>query len=177
MKFELVIATSLNHVIGTDTKPIPWNQDDDLRRFKQLTLGHLVVYGRTTFETLPWDTGFPGRHNLVLTSKELDLDTFSGNFDENFTERCRKILGKHDLPPTVYILGGGEVYRQAFKQLDIFRINHTLVHTRIEDETSTTVPMFSGFTCVSEIKHKRDSKNEFDYSYLTWEKSNGYKKV
>lgn len=177
MKFEIVIATSLNHVIGTDSKPIPWSQDEDLKRFKKLTLGHLVVYGRTTLETLPWPTGFPQRHNLVLTSKDLDLDTFSGNFDKDFIDRCQTLISDYNLPETVFILGGGEVYRQAFKQLNISRINHTLVHTRIEDVTSTTVPMFNGFKCVSEIKHVKDSKNQFDYSYLTWEKDNGNKKI
>ena len=70
MSGTLLAATSPDMVIGRDGG-IPWHYPGDLRRFKRLTLGHTVVMGRRTWESLP-GRPLPGRRNLVLTSRSLD---------------------------------------------------------------------------------------------------------
>src|SRR6476646_4833077 len=60
----LIAAVASNGVIGIDNR-LPWRLPDDLKRFRALTLGHAVVMGRKTWESLPRE--LPGRQNIVVT--------------------------------------------------------------------------------------------------------------
>ncbi|KKW34786.1 MAG: Dihydrofolate reductase [Candidatus Uhrbacteria bacterium GW2011_GWC2_53_7] len=67
MEIVIIAAVAENGVIGRDGK-LPWHIPEDLRRFRQLTLGHCVIMGRKTFESIgkPLD----GRKNIVITSQK-----------------------------------------------------------------------------------------------------------
>jgi dihydrofolate reductase len=65
-KIYLVVAVASNDVIGRDGK-LPWHLPEDLKHFKRLTLGHPVIMGRRTWESLPG--ALPGRDNIVVTSR------------------------------------------------------------------------------------------------------------
>lgn len=184
MYFKMILATSYNHVIGTDENPIPWNQTADQKNFYDQTVGKLIVYGSKTLRTLPWATGFPKRFNLVLTSKpdsvdvsgdgkSLGMETYSGKFDSNFIQKCADIIAKHNLPKEVIIAGGAEVYRQALAELPVSEILHTLVHTVVESNSAITVPMFHGFEQTSSEMFPADTQNDHDYSFINWERKNG----
>lgn len=184
MKFTMILATSYNHVIGTDDNPIPWHQSTDQKNFYEQTVGKLVVYGSTTLKTLPWAYGFPKRYNLVLTSKELTLDkssgnqslgidTYNGKLDSNFVSKCADLIAKHGLPEEVIIAGGADVYKQALAGLPVSKILHTLVHTVVESSSAVTVPMFHGFEQTYNEMFPADVDNEHDFSFITWERKNG----
>ena len=66
-KIYLVAAVASNGVIGKDGH-LPWNLPEDLKHFKRLTLGHPVIMGRRTWESLPGGA-LPGRENIVVTSQ------------------------------------------------------------------------------------------------------------
>ena len=70
MSGTILAAVSPDWVIGRDGG-IPWHYSGDLRRFKRLTLGHTIIMGRRTWESLPRKP-LPGRRNLVLTSRPFD---------------------------------------------------------------------------------------------------------
>ena len=184
MKFTMILATSYNHVIGTDDNPIPWQQSTDQKNFYEQTVGKLVVYGSNTLKTLPWAYGFPKRHNLVLTSKELALDTasgsqslgidtYSGKLDSNFVSKCADLIAEHGLPEEVIIAGGADVYKQALAELPVDKILHTLVHTVVESGSAITVPMFHGFEQTYSEMFSADADNDHDFSFITWERKNG----
>ena len=64
---SLIVAASRNGVIGANNR-LPWHLPADLKRFKQLTMGHPILMGRKTFESI--GTPLPGRTNLVITRQK-----------------------------------------------------------------------------------------------------------
>lgn len=100
----LVWAQSTSGVIGRGGD-IPWRVPEDLAHFKKVTLGHTVVMGRRTWESLPPGVRpLPGRRNVVLTRRP------------NFTAEGAEVVGSLDealTDPNTWVIGGGEVYAQA----------------------------------------------------------------
>ncbi|WP_306211787.1 dihydrofolate reductase [Actinoplanes sp. RD1] len=100
---HLIWAEAHNHVIGTGTS-IPWRLPEDQQRFRRLTNGSTVVMGRATWESLPPRfRPLPGRHNVVLTSREkVDDAEVAASVDE--------VLAKYT---DFWVIGGAAVY-EAF---------------------------------------------------------------
>lgn len=104
MKIVLIAAHDPNLVIGTEGK-LPWHYSEDLQFFKKQTMGQPIVMGRVVFEELN-EKPLPGRENIVLSrSKAYDHVRSFKSIDE-----ALKYLEGHD---RVYIIGGGEIYRQT----------------------------------------------------------------
>ena len=104
-RIYLVAAIAANGVIGARGK-LPWHLSEDLRRFKQITLGHPVVMGRKTWESI--GKPLPGRDNVVITRQrgyQAPGAILAASLDEALAH-CR---GKDP----VYVIGGWEVFRAA----------------------------------------------------------------
>ena len=122
---ELILIAAVaeeNRAIGKEGK-LPWHLPEDLKRFKQLTLGHPLLMGRRTFESLVDQFGgpLPGRRNVVLTSQGPltdwpDVETYAS------TEEAMQVLEGSE---RIFIGGGGAVYEQFLPQAD--RLELTLV--------------------------------------------------
>ena len=126
MSGTLLAATSPDMVIGRDGG-IPWHYPGDLRRFKRLTLGHTVVMGRRTWESLP-GRPLPGRRNLVLTSRSLDgVECF-----RTLAEAVPTVEGE------LFFIGGALLYREALGVADF--IDLTLVPDDVPVEGSVLFP-------------------------------------
>lgn len=131
MEIVLIAAVAeKNRVIGQDMA-LPWHIPDDLRRFKRLTMGHPLLMGRTTFESLVQQFGgpLPGRRNMVLTSQGAlpdhpDIETYA-SIDE--------ALAALPDAETVFIGGGEAVYEQFLPWAD--RMELTLVEGDYEGDT------------------------------------------
>lgn len=108
MKLGLVWAQSTSGVIGRGGD-IPWRVPEDLARFKQVTLGHTVVMGRRTWDSLPARVRpLPGRRNIVLSrQKDLDVDGAEvvGSLDAAFA--------LFETETETWVIGGAEIYRLA----------------------------------------------------------------
>lgn len=101
----LVAAMARNRVIGHQGR-MPWHLPADLKHFKAITLGHPVVMGRKTFESI--GKPLPGRLNVVVSRKQPQLPdgvVLAGSLDE--------ALKACDDADRVMVIGGGEIYRQA----------------------------------------------------------------
>lgn len=125
MIISLIAAMSENRVIG-DKNTIPWDLPADRKRFRSLTLGHPVIMGRKTFESigLPLD----GRKNIIVTRQK--------------DYQARGCLVAHDLPAAIklagnaeeiFICGGGDIYHQALPLAN--RIYLTVIHQVYEGDT------------------------------------------
>lgn len=122
---SIVVAHSSNRVIGHRGR-LPWDLPSDLRHFRELTLGHTVVMGRKTFQSLP-DAfrPLPGRHNVVISADpnyrppgvELRSD-LEGPFDEGSKE-C-------------FIIGGSSIYRQLLPAAE--RVYATEIDARLDGD-------------------------------------------
>src|SRR5258705_5241620 len=107
MRISIIAAVAANGVIGRQGQ-LPWRLSDDLRRFKQLTMGHTIIMGRRTWESI--DRALPGRRTVVV-SRSPDFRT---NVDGLETTICLdKALGIAEAAgdEEAFIVGGAELYR------------------------------------------------------------------
>ena len=120
MNVALVAAVAENGVIGADGG-MPWHYPEDLARFKETTMGHPVVMGRTTYESIAARLGgpLPGRANIVLSRRDsLDVPEdviHAGDLDSAF-DAAEAALD--DGQGTVYVVGGATVYEASIDRAD-----------------------------------------------------------
>ncbi len=104
---SLVVAMSSNRVIGKDNK-LPWHLPEDLQHFKTTTMGHTMVMGRKTFDSI--SRPLPGRKTIVVTR---DVNwRFDGAQTANSLEQAIA-LASADTERSIFIVGGTQIYRQA----------------------------------------------------------------
>jgi dihydrofolate reductase len=111
MSMILIAAVGANGVIGRDND-LPWRIREDLQRFKQLTLGHTLVMGRKTYDSI--GRPLPGRRTVVVT-RQPDWSA-EGVEAVHTLEEALKADGD------VYVAGGGEIYRQALPYADFLEL-------------------------------------------------------
>jgi len=125
MQCSVVAAVAANGVIGVDGE-IPWHLPEDLTHFRDTTVGHPVIMGRRTFESIVADIGgpLPDRRNVVLTSQPDRLpETVT---PATSSDGARAAARSHEAA-TAYVIGGASVYRQFLPDAD------ELVLTELED--------------------------------------------
>ena len=122
IEIAIIVARAKNGVIGRDGG-MPWRLSTDLKRFKALTMGCPMVMGRKTLETFPGL--LPGRPHIVVTRDTgyraegaIAVTSLTAGFEEGV--RLAKELGVG----TVFVIGGGEIYRQALPFADRLHITH-----------------------------------------------------
>jgi dihydrofolate reductase len=119
----LVVAIAQNGVIGNNGL-IPWHISDDMKRFKALTLGHTVVMGRKTWDSLPRKP-LPGRINVVVT-RQKDWQAEGAVVAGSLSQATAGTSG------TVMVIGGAEIYERALPQAS--RIELTEIHKDFEGD-------------------------------------------
>ncbi len=106
----LVAAVAANGVIGTSGK-LPWHLPEDLKHFKALTLGHPLIMGRKTWESL--GKALPGRENIVVT-RAPGYEAPGASVASSLDGALALCAGE----PTVFVIGGGELYSAALPLAD-----------------------------------------------------------
>ena len=132
----------------------------DLRHFKQLTLGHTVVMGRRTFESLPGGP-LPGRENIVV-SRQHDYAPAGVTVAHSLDEA----IAAATMPEPVFIIGGAQLYAAAMpfvNRLYLTVIGHAF------DDADTFFPSLdiTQWTVVEREAHDADERNAFPYVFLT----------
>lgn len=158
----LIAAASENNIIGKDNKLI-WRLSDDLKHFKELTKGHFVIMGRKTFESMP--KALPNRTNVIITRKT-DYKVENA-IVVNSLEKALKVAENDNQP---FVIGGGEIYKLSMEIAD--RIELTRVHTSIEGDTSFPEIDLEKWQEVKNEKRLKNEKNEYDFSFLRYDKIN-----
>jgi dihydrofolate reductase len=127
MRVSLIAAVAENGVIGY-RGALPWHLPDDLRRFKALTMGHHLIVGRRTFESI--GRGLPGRRMVVLSRRRASLpDGVAGAVSLEEALRRAEEAGDDE----VFVAGGAEVYGLALPHAD--RLYLTRVHAAPQGDT------------------------------------------
>ena len=157
---ELVVAVSENDVIGRANQ-LPWRLPGDLRHFKSLTMGHHILMGRKTYQSI--GKALPGRTNWVLSR--------SSDFKPADCKVIRTLeAAQLDGDGALMVIGGAEVYQQCLPQAS--RIHLTLVHTNITDgDTFFTAWRDPEWTESRRERHEADKKNAYPYSFLTLDRT------
>ncbi|MBM4168682.1 MAG: dihydrofolate reductase [Ignavibacteria bacterium] len=151
MKIIIIAAVAKNRVIGKAGK-MPWHISEDLKRFKRLTMGHTLLMGRRTYESI----GKPleGRRNVVLSSRPL-----SGVESYISLAEVLKNLASEE---KIFVIGGGEIYRQILPLADEMHL--TLIDREVEGDTY--FPEYEhliGTTFAVKNADKRDGYTFVDY--------------
>ena len=128
---SIIAAVSKNGVIGVDNT-LPWDLPVDLKRFKEITTGNVVIMGRKTYESI--GKALPNRVNIVVTR---DKNFFvSGVLSANSLDSALLKAGNNK---DIFIIGGGEIYRQSMDFVDKLYITEV----DMEVEGDTTFPTIS----------------------------------
>lgn len=118
------VAVAENNVIGGDNN-LPWYLPEDLKHFKEITLGKTVVMGRKTYESIikRLNKPLPGRKNVVIT-RQTDYKAPAEVLVFNSLEAAFKELASDDL----YIIGGAEIFKLALPSAQIIYMTHVHGH-------------------------------------------------
>jgi dihydrofolate reductase len=124
MTVGLIWAQSTSGVIGRDGT-IPWHLPEDLARFKTLTMGHTVVMGRRTWDSLPARfRPLPGRRNVILTR------------NSGFVAPGAEVFGSIDdaIDDQTWVIGGSEIYHLALPAATRCEVTEVEIDLRLEDD-------------------------------------------
>jgi dihydrofolate reductase len=132
-RITLVVARAQNGVIGRGGK-LPWHIPADLKRFKALTMGSVMIMGRKTFESLPGL--LPGRRHIVLT-RDATWRAEGAEVAQGVDEALQLAGGE-----PVSIIGGAHIFREFLPLAD--RIELTEVLEEVEGDTIMADPRASG---------------------------------
>lgn len=156
----LIVAMTENRVIGRDGD-MPWRLSNDLRRFKRITMGHHIIMGRRTFDSI--GRALPGRTSVVL-SRSAVYDDPAVIVVRDF-EQALTVSACDDEP---FITGGSRVFERAMPLVQ--RIYLTRIHADITGDTYFPEVDWSDWRLTSEQRFPADAKNSFDHSFLTYER-------
>lgn len=157
---SLLVAHDLDGLIGRDGD-LPWRLPEDLKQFKQRTLGQTVLMGRRTWDSLPRKP-LPGRDNWVLSR------------DPGFAAEGARVfadLGQALAQPRngeLLVIGGAELYRQTLPLAR--RLYLTLVQARLSGDTHFPAYRIEDWRLLERIDHPADAWHAHAYSFLTLER-------
>ncbi len=155
---SIIVAIARNGVIGGDNSLL-WHIAEDLQRFKRITTGHPVVMGRKTFESL--GRPLPGRTNVVIT-RQKDYRAQGCTVVHSLGEA----VGLFPPQEEVFIIGGGDIYRQALPIAD--RLYITRVMHDYEGDTLFPDIDPSLWKATFSEYHERGKNFEYPFEYLDY---------
>lgn len=157
---SLIVAVAQNGIIGTGGT-MPWHITEDFRHFKAVTSGHSVVMGRKTYESI--GRPLPNRRNIVITrNTALNIEgcEMAGSLEE--------ALAMCDGEQEIFVIGGGEIYRQSMPLADKLYITHV----GVEVEGDTRFPDIDPAVWheVSREEFPRGRDFEHPFSFVNYER-------
>ncbi|MFD3450075.1 dihydrofolate reductase [Microbacteriaceae bacterium 4G12] len=160
---SLMVAMDQNRVIGRNND-LPWRLPADLAYFKRVTMGHPIVMGRKTFESI--GRPLPGRENIVVTRNK-----------EYEAAGCKVIHSLKDLlerpkqrEEELFIIGGAEIFKEALPVADRLYITH--IDEVFEGDTYFPEIANEQWHIVSKEKGIKDESNPYNYYFTVYEKIN-----
>jgi dihydrofolate reductase len=165
MTLSLIAAIDRNNALGYN-QLLLCHLPNDLKRFKQLTLGHTLLMGRKTFQSLP-NGALPHRTNVVISSQP----NFPCPQCLLFPSWEAALQALSPPPSHLFVIGGASLYQQALPQahfLYLTRIHHTFPHA------DTFFPHFNPDDWIEteRLPHPADPAHPFPYTFLTYRRRN-----
>lgn len=131
MRLSLIVAMAKNRTIGLDGA-MPWHIPEDLKFFKRVTMGHPVIMGRKTYQSI--GAALPGRTNIVVTRNK-DFEAADADVVHDLSEALTKAKATEELwrpdggREEIFVIGGADIYGQALPEAQ--RIYMTEVHQEL----------------------------------------------
>jgi len=162
MIISIIAAVAENNVIGKKNS-LPWNLPADLKHFQKITMGHCLIIGQNTHESI--GKALPGRTNIILT------------FDKNYrSEGCLIVTSIEEALRVAsaknenefFIIGGASIYKQFIEIANKLYI--TRIHHKFDGDVYFPEIDLNKWKLVSKEEHKKDDKNPYDYTFIVYEK-------
>lgn len=150
LRLIAIVAMSTNRVIGREGK-LPWHYSEDLKFFKRTTLGHPILMGRATFDSI--GKPLPGRQNIVLSRTMAAREGVTVIRDA--TELEEVVSGEAE---TVFVIGGAQVFAELLPQCDGLYL--TLITKEYEGDV-----LLPAFEHLFELKEVVGQAEELEFRY------------
>jgi dihydrofolate reductase len=161
MSLSFILAIAENGVIGREGR-LPWRLSADLKRFKQRTMGHCLIMGRRTFDSL--GKPLPGRTSIVLT-RHPQRPLPAGVHVARSVDEALAIAAADSEP---FVIGGAEIYRLFLPLAQ--RLYLTRVVAAVDGDTRFELPPLDHWRLVSHTEFPADANNEFPHRDEVWER-------
>ncbi len=159
MTTSLIFAMSENRVIGRDGD-LPWHLPRDLKHFKKLTVGHPIIMGRKTYDSI--GKPLPKRRSLVL-SRDPDYQP-EGVEVVSSLEHALELTAHDD---EAFVIGGAGVLVEALPRAD--RLYLTLVHAEVEGDVVFPPVDDRTWHLVSDDRHPADDRHAYPFSFRCYD--------
>lgn len=161
MIISSIVAVSKNNVIGVDND-LPWHLPADLKHFKEKTMGHYILMGRKSFDSI--GKPLPGRTNIVLTRNS---DFYHSAIKTVPSIPDGLLYAQNAGVKELFVIGGSNIYEQTKS------LWNRLFLTKVDVEIPNGSAFFpkielDQWQLLSEEKHKADEKNAFNYSFCEY---------
>ncbi len=157
-RLSILVAMARNRTIGINNS-LPWRCPEDLKRFKALTMGHHIVMGRKTFDSI--GKPLPGRITVVVTrNRGLKLDGCT--VVHTLDEALAACAGDEE----VFIVGGAELYAQALSRVDTLHVTEIL-HDVVGDAHFPAFDRAEWRELSRELRHQ-DAPQPLDFAFVTY---------
>ncbi len=171
---SLIYAASENDVIGRDGD-LPWHLPKDLKRFKALTLGHAILMGRKTWESI--GRPLPKRRSIVI-SRDSAYRAEGAEVTQSLEQaialaQTRRPGGNAesneapDREPEIFVIGGAEIFRAALPLAE--RIHLTRVHAQVDGDVLFPLDE-EGWHLARDERHTADERHAYPFSFQLLER-------
>ena len=160
MNISIIAAADEKGAIGFKGN-IPWHLPADFKRFKELTMGHFVLVGQKTFESM--GKALPGRKTIIITDVP-DYRVEGCLIAHSFEDAVRLAEGADE----IFVIGGGQIYKLALPAARTIYL--TRVHGAFEGDVFFPAIDESEWALASSEFHAKDEKNPIDFTYLTYKR-------
>lgn len=159
---SLIAGIGKNYELGTKNALL-WDMPNDMKHFRDTTRGHTVIMGQKTYESM--GKPLPNRRNIVVTrNKDFQVEGVEISYSLEDTIESFK-----NSPEEVFVIGGGEIYKQSIDKADRLYITHmNATFPEADAFFPEIIPIV--WNEVSHEEHKADDKHAFDYTFSTYEK-------
>lgn len=167
MIISAIAAVADNGTIGINGD-LPWHLPDDLKYFQRITQGHHVITGRKNYESIPPKyRPLKDRVNMVVTRNpayEAAGAVVIGSVEEGLR------IAAQANEPEVFIIGGGEIFREAMQGGIVDKLYLTLVHAEISGDTHFPSIDPTAWQELSRVHHQADDRHAHSFSFVVLER-------
>lgn len=161
MHLSLIVAMTRSGIIGRG-RQLPWKLSADLKHFKSLTMGHHLIMGRKTFESL--GRVLPGRTSIVITHDQRKSLPVGVCIAHGLSEAVELAAG--DSEP--FVIGGGQIFAEAISRAN--RLYVTWVEVEVEGDVRFPAVDWSRWREVQSERRSADEKNEYDTTFCVYDR-------
>jgi dihydrofolate reductase len=164
MRISIIVAVAENGTIGRNGG-LPWHLSNDLRRFKRLSMGHTIIMGRRTWESI--GRALPGRRTIVVSrNPELQIDVAEVEIAASLDNALEFANASGE--DEAFIVGGAELYRESLPRAD--RIYLTRVCAAVDGDTSFPDVAWNEWQLVESEEHDATEKSKYAYRFETYDR-------